>query len=167
MAAVSEDEAVLRDYKCDVLVKSIGYKSIEMEGVPFDARRNVIPHEFGCVKDQETGELKLGLYVAGWIKRGPVGIVDATLRDSLETFRMLKHHLETDVLPEKTGSIEDTRALFKRAEGATKDFAVIDKDHWQKIKDAEIGRGKDLGKVKEKIVSRSEMFTVAAENPQQ
>ena len=91
-----EDESALRDYKCDVLVKSIGYKSLKMDGVPFDPKRNVIPHEFGCVKDPETGELDIGLYVAGWIKRGPVGIVDATLRDSMETFKMLKHHMETD-----------------------------------------------------------------------
>ena len=89
------------------MVKSIGYKSLEMDGVPFDHKKSVIPHEFGCVKDPESGELDIGLYVAGWIKRGPVGIVDATLRDSMETFRMLKHHLENDMLPGKTGTIED------------------------------------------------------------
>lgn len=92
----SPDESALRDYKCDVLVKSIGYRSLAMSGVPFDQKRSVIPHEFGCVKDPDSGKLELGLYVAGWIKRGPVGIIDATLRDSMETFRMLKHHLETD-----------------------------------------------------------------------
>ena len=103
-----EDESVLRDYKCDCLVKSIGYKSLMMDGVPFDHRKSVIPHEFGCVKDPESGELDIGLYVAGWIKRGPVGIVDATLRDSMETFRMLRHHLENDMIAEKTGTIEET-----------------------------------------------------------
>ena len=167
MPSDSADEAALRDYKCDVLVKSIGYKSVKMEGVPFDPRRNVIPHEFGCVKDLSTGELKLGLYVAGWIKRGPVGIVDATLRDSMETFKMLKHHLDTDMLPEKTGSIEDTKALFKKTEGVAKNFSVIDKENWHTIKEVEIGRGKTLGKVKEKIIERSEMFTVVAQKPQQ
>mmetsp|Transcript_47332 Transcript_47332/g.62630 ORF Transcript_47332/g.62630 Transcript_47332/m.62630 type:complete len:284 (-) Transcript_47332:403-1254(-) len=45
------DEDTLRDYKCDVLVKSIGYKSLPMSGVPFDNKRAIIPHEFGCVKD--------------------------------------------------------------------------------------------------------------------
>ena len=84
-----------------------------MDGVPFDERRSVIPHEFGCVKDPETGELDVGLYVAGWIKRGPVGIVDATLRDSMETFKMLKHHMENDMLPEKMTSIEETQSMFR------------------------------------------------------
>lgn len=100
IARDDDDESALRNLNCDVLVKSIGYKSVEMEGVPFDHKRSVIPHEFGCVKDPKTGELDVGLYVAGWIKRGPVGIVDATLRDSIETFKMVKHHLECDIIPE-------------------------------------------------------------------
>lgn len=147
--------------KCDALVKSIGYKSVEMNGVPFDHRRNVIPHEFGCVKDPVTEELNVGLYVAGWIKRGPVGIVDSTLRDSMETFRMLKHHLENDMLPEKTASIDESKALFKTSQT---NFQVINKAQWQKIKDCEISRGQKLGKVKEKIVERAEMFNVATES---
>ena len=107
------DEPVLKDYKCDVLVKSIGYRSQRMSGVPFDEKRAVIPHEFGCVLDPENGNmLEVGLYVAGWIKRGPVGIVDATLRDSMETFKMLKHHLDNEMLPNKYTSIEDTLSLF-------------------------------------------------------
>ena len=108
-----DDETALRNLDCDVLVKSIGYRSVEMDGVPFDHKRSVIPHEFGCVKDPETGKLDVGLYVAGWIKRGPVGIVDATLRDSIETFKMVKHHLECDVLPSSEATIEDVQSLFK------------------------------------------------------
>ena len=124
MVDTSDDQDALRNLKCDTLVKSIGYKSVEMEGVPFDSKRNVIPHEFGCVKDTITGHLHVGLYVAGWIKRGPVGIVDATLRDSMETFKMLKHHLENDMLPEKTSTIEETLALFShdKAAASARDF---------------------------------------------
>ena len=48
-----------------------------------------------------------GLYVSGWLKRGPVGIIDSTLRDSIDTFRIIKHHMECDMLPEKTTSVED------------------------------------------------------------
>lgn len=40
----------------------------------------------------------MGLYCAGWVKRGPVGIIDATLRDAMETFKMMKHHLENDLI---------------------------------------------------------------------
>jgi len=93
-----------------------------MDGVPFDSRRCVIPHEFGCVKDMETGKLNVGLYVAGWIKRGPVGIVDATLRDSMETFKMVKHHLESDMLPERTSTIQDIYNLLQKEQNDDKGF---------------------------------------------
>lgn len=92
------DDPVLNELQCDALIKSIGYKSLQIQGVPFDSKRNVIPHSFGCVKDPITEQLLVGLYCAGWVKRGPVGIIDATLRDSMETFRMIKHHLESDML---------------------------------------------------------------------
>ena len=144
-----------------MLVKSIGYRSLKMDGVPFDPRRNVIPHEFGCVKDPETGELDVGLYVAGWIKRGPVGIVDATLRDSMETFKMLKHHMENDELSERTTTLGETQLGLRKPNEDNNSFQVIDKDGWQKVKDEEISRGKGLGKIKEKIVDRAEMFSVA------
>ena len=85
-----------------------------MDGVPFDSKKSVIPHEYGCVKDPETGKVDIGLYVAGWIKRGPVGIVDATLRDSMETFKMVKHHLENDYLVEHKGTVEDIKRLLRK-----------------------------------------------------
>lgn len=84
-----------------MLIKSIGYKSLAMPDVPFDKKKNIIPNSFGCIKNTETDKLEVGLYCAGWVKRGPVGIIDATLRDSMETFRMIKHHLENDLLTEK------------------------------------------------------------------
>ena len=83
-----------------------------MEGVPFDEKKSVIPHEVGCVLDPETGKLQVGLYVAGWIKRGPVGIIDATLRDSLETFRMLKHHMENGLLRASSTSVSEVRDML-------------------------------------------------------
>ena len=101
------DPEAYQNSKCDVLIKSIGYKSLEMPGVPFDMKRNIIPNSFGCVKDLETGKLQVGLYCAGWVKRGPVGIIDATLRDSTETFHMLKHHIEHDLIQERTISKEE------------------------------------------------------------
>lgn len=45
------DEKV--DLECDALIKSIGYRSIAMHGVPFDSRKAVIPHEHGCVLGED------------------------------------------------------------------------------------------------------------------
>jgi NADPH-dependent glutamate synthase beta subunit-like oxidoreductase len=92
----------------EVVVKSIGYQTTPIEGVPFDKRKHTIPHHFGCVVDPEQDNKELiGLYVAGWAKRGPIGIIDATLRDTKETFGIIKHHLETKQLQPKSTSIDE------------------------------------------------------------
>lgn len=109
------------------MIKSIGYKSLQVDGVPWDHKSNTIPNSFGCVVDPANGELQTGLYCAGWVKRGPVGIIDATLRDALETFRMIKHHLETDMLKASDITTEDAKALLKQ--GAP----LVETSGWGKI----------------------------------
>jgi hypothetical protein len=52
------------------------------------------------------------MYVAGWAKRGPNGIIDATLRDSMDTFRFIKHHLEEDVLTSHNHSVDHVMKLL-------------------------------------------------------
>ena len=83
----AEDDLVLSHLKCDAFIKSVGYKSERIPGLPWDDKKHVIPHSYGCIEDPKTEQLLIGLYCAGWVKRGPVGIIDATLRDSLETFK--------------------------------------------------------------------------------
>ena len=79
----------------DIVIKSVGYKTLPMAGVPYNEKKFTVPHEFGCVVDPSNDNRPIpGLYVAGWAKRGPVGIIDATLRDSKDTFNVIKHHLE-------------------------------------------------------------------------
>ncbi len=57
--------------------------------------------------DPDTKKMDIGLYCAGWVKRGPVGIIDATLRDSMDTFRVIKHHLDSDMLPATIPVVEE------------------------------------------------------------
>ena len=114
-AVVSDepDSSVFSDLKCDAFIKSIGYKSLRIPGLPFDERRHTIPHSYGCIEDTNTKQLLVGLYCAGWVKRGPVGIIDATLRDTMETFKQMKFHLDADILPARTTSIDEIKQLFE------------------------------------------------------
>ena len=97
----------------------------------------------------------MGLYCAGWVKRGPVGIIDATLRDSMETFRMIKHHLEGDLLPEKHTSREEVVEML----GSNLE-RIVTMDKWEKIRDFEIDAGRVKGKLKEKILDKEEMLKI-------
>jgi ferredoxin--NADP+ reductase len=68
---------------------SIGYRGVPMPDVPFDARTGTIPNRAGRVIDPASGEPVEGVYVAGWIKRGPSGFIGTNRSCALETVRAL------------------------------------------------------------------------------
>jgi NADPH-dependent glutamate synthase beta subunit-like oxidoreductase len=61
---------------CGLVLTSIGYKSTPMSSVPFDERSATVPSTAGRVAGEER------LYVAGWMKRGPTGIVGTNIPDA-------------------------------------------------------------------------------------
>ncbi|CAG9461570.1 unnamed protein product [Pedinophyceae sp. YPF-701] len=65
----------------DLVLKAVGYKSLALPGVPFDSDRGVVPNEAGRVLD-DNGEPMPGLYVTGWLRRGPTGIIATNLHDA-------------------------------------------------------------------------------------
>ena len=96
---ISPDESLPEPVTIDskLIVKSIGYKTLPIAGVPYNLKSGTIPHEHGCVIDPlNNNSPMVGLYVAGWAKRGATGINDATLRDAKATYNLIKHHVETD-----------------------------------------------------------------------
>jgi NADPH-dependent glutamate synthase beta subunit-like oxidoreductase len=70
-----------------LVLRSIGYQSIPLAGAPFDARAHVIPNSGGVVDDGEGqgAEGSARLYCAGWVKRGPTGVILSTMNDAFET----------------------------------------------------------------------------------
>jgi len=99
------------------------------------------------------------MYVCGWLKRGPVGIIDSTLRDSVETFRIIKHHLECDLLPEKYTSVEEVLKQISIVQDK-----LVDYQEWKKIDKVERERGSKIGKIREKILTKDEMHQIIKED---
>ncbi|XP_031100660.1 NADPH:adrenodoxin oxidoreductase, mitochondrial-like isoform X2 [Ipomoea triloba] len=76
------------DLECRLVLKSIGYKSVCVEGLPFDPQNGIVPNIRGRVLSDSTGDLtevEKGLYVCGWLKRGPTGIIATNLYCAEET----------------------------------------------------------------------------------
>jgi ferredoxin--NADP+ reductase len=71
-----------------LVLRSVGYQSVPLPGVPFDARTNTVPNASGRVLS-ETGEPLPGEYVAGWLKRGPTGVIGTNKADAAETVQAL------------------------------------------------------------------------------
>ncbi len=140
------------ELKCGLLFRSIGYRGIPIKGLPFHDQWGIIPNQEGRVADSE--HIFPGLYTAGWIKRGPSGVIGTNKPDSEET---VKHLLEdmSDLNPCKNPSDEAIIGLLKEL-----NVRFISFEEWKKIDAAEIARGQESGKSREKFVSLDEMLSV-------
>jgi ferredoxin--NADP+ reductase len=68
-----------------LVFRSVGYQGVPLPGLPFDERWGVILNQQGRVLDPGTSQPLPGLYTAGWIKRGPTGVIGTNKPDALET----------------------------------------------------------------------------------
>ena len=137
---------------CGLFFRSVGYRGVELPGVPFEARRGVFPNEAGRIVAE--GAPVPGLYAAGWIKRGPSGVIGTNKPDSVETVRKL-----LEDLPGLPGcETPDTAPLRELL--AERDVRVVSYADWQRIDAAETARGKPRGKPREKFTTVAEMLAV-------
>ena len=74
--------------EAQLVLRSVGYQSVPLPGVPFDARTHTVPNGSGRVLS-EAGEPLPGEYVAGWLKRGPTGVIGTNKADAAETVQAL------------------------------------------------------------------------------
>ena len=138
---------------CGLVFRSIGYRGVPIPGLPFDESRGTVPHSSGRVADGlETLE---GLYVTGWLKRGPTGIIGTNRADSVETVQSLLAELPKICDREKPGA-EALRPLL-----AGRGIRVLNYQDWLMIDAAEIDRGKPKGKPREKFTRIHEMLAVS------
>ena len=84
-----------------MVLRSVGYQSVPLPGVPFDRRTHTVPNAAGRVLS-ETGEPLPGEYVAGWLKRGPTGVIGTNKADAAETVQSLLADLAGGPAPGET-----------------------------------------------------------------
>jgi ferredoxin--NADP+ reductase len=136
---------------CGTLFRSVGYRGVALPGVPFNESAGIIPNDGGRV--MHDGKPVAGLYVAGWIKRGPSGIIGTNKPDSFETVKALLADL-----PALARAAEPSRdALLSFLKSRVR---VVGYDDWRQIDAAEVERGTLIGKPREKFTSIDEMLSV-------
>lgn len=136
---------------CGVLFRSIGYSGVAIPGVPFDPKRGVIPNRDGRVLDDNGSEVP-GLYAAGWIKRGPTGIIGTNRADAVATVKSLLADLPRLCREPKPGATRLAPLLTERG------VRVVSWDDWCRIDAAEVARGQRNGKPREKYTAVAEML---------
>lgn len=155
--------------------RSIGYKSVALPGfpqlgIPFDDGRGIICNDGQGRVARETrtpgAAMRLapfpGLYCAGWVKRGPTGVIGSTMQDAFMTADAIVEDWASQApfLPEtaQTADAAGWEAVqFESVQSAAAPV-VVGWDDWQKIDRAERERGQKAGKEREKFVKTEDML---------
>ncbi|HTQ05836.1 MAG TPA: FAD-dependent oxidoreductase [Polyangiaceae bacterium] len=136
-----------------LVIRSIGYQGLPLPGTPFDAKRGVVPNDHGRVLAVDGSRVP-GLYVTGWIKRGPTGLIGTNKACAKETADQALAELDSLPIPTLDPSELD-RLLAERG------VEVVSYDGWLALDAAEKARGAEKGKVRDKLASVRAMLDAA------
>ncbi len=139
----------------DLVFRSVGYRGVPIPDVPFNDKQGVIPNDKGQVLDPAIGRTMHGLYVAGWIKRGPSGVIGTNKPDALETVHSMMEELAAGSVP--TPSKPETGAVEALLRGRQPRY-VSYKD-WLRLDEIETSRGRELGRPRLKFSRVEDMLT--------
>ncbi len=123
--------------KCGLVVTAIGYEADSLDGIPY---------ERGKVVNRE-GHVAGNLYVVGWAKRGPSGVIGTNKSDAADVMKLLASHLGN---PKDSGDITELIT----------DKTIVTQKHWEAINTAEVAAGEPLGKPRKKAVSREDLLNL-------
>jgi len=124
--------------KCGLVITAIGYEAASLEGISY---------EKGKVLNTE-GRVGENVYVVGWAKRGPSGVIGTNKSDAADVMKLLVEDLKD---PKNSGDITDVITHNK----------VVTQQHWQAINAAEVAAGEPLGKPRRKFVDHKELLNSA------
>ena len=124
--------------KCGLVITAIGYEAKSIPGIPY---------ERGKVKNTD-GRVDENLYVVGWAKRGPSGVIGTNKSDASEVMKLLVEDLKS---AKNNGDISDL----------LKEKKFVSQSHWEAINAAEVASGEPLGKPRKKFVSREDLLKIA------
>lgn len=123
--------------KCGLVITAIGYEAASIAGVPYE--RGKVLNSDGYVSEN--------LYVVGWAKRGPSGVIGTNKSDASDVMKLLVSSLKPT---KNNGDVSDLLA----------DKKFVSQPHWEAINAAEVAAGEPLGKPRRKIISKAKMLEI-------
>ena len=138
---------------CGLVFRSVGYHGVGVPGTPFDARAGTMPNAAGRVLGEDGSPIP-GLYCAGWIKRGPTGVIGTNKKDATETVELLLEDARAGRIPERSG--ESIDGLL-----AERNVQVVTYGGWESIDAVERARGEPQGRPRVKLGTWDELLEAA------
>ena len=161
VVAVPTDER--ETIPCGLVFRSVGYHGVAVPEVPFDEARGTIRNDCGRVLVDDGVPLS-GVYCAGWIKRGPTGIIGTNKKDAMETIQLLLEDAEAGRIAHRENATAEAVDALLDERGVRR----IVYAGWLAIDALERLRGEPLGRPRVKVVTWDELReaaeAVAAEN---
>ena len=134
---------------CGLVFRSVGYHGVGLPGVIFDEKSGTIPNE--------CGRIEPGVYCAGWIKRGPTGVIGTNKKDATETVELLLDDAAAGRLPPKP----EATAAGVDALLAERGVRVVEYAGWSAIDEVERAAGEKSGRPRVKLCSWDELLAAA------
>jgi ferredoxin/flavodoxin---NADP+ reductase len=145
-----------RRLNAGLVLTSIGYRGKAIRDLPFDESAAVVPNDGGRVVDPESRQPVPGAYVAGWIKRGPTGFIGTNKSCSFQTVAALVADFNAGKLTDPPAKLGALATLVHARQPA-----VVDSAGWRAINAAEIARGGDDGRPRNKFTDVADMLAAA------
>ena len=121
--------------KCGLVITAIGYEAASIPGIPYERGKVV----------NTDGRVNENLFVVGWAKRGPSGVIGTNKSDASDVMKLLVADLKS---AKNSGDVSDL----------LKDKKFVSQSHWEEINAAEVAAGEPLGKPRKKAILREELL---------
>ena len=143
------------DLQAGLVFRSVGYRGSPLPDVPFHEEWGSIHNELGRVTDGNGNNVE-GLYCAGWIKRGPTGVIGTNKTDAQETVKCMVEDMEAGLCFSPS---ESSGAIVGLLQSRQPD--LISYDDWSRIDAYELAAGDAEGRPRVKLTSVPDMLKVA------
>lgn len=145
------------DIPCGLVLRSIGYRGAAVPDVPFDDARGTIPNQAGRVLASPHGEPLTGVYTAGWIKRGPSGVIGTNKKCAGDTVQTLIDDYIAGRLAAPPASVEELTALLESRQPRALDYS-----DWLAVDRHELSAGKEHDRPRVKVVDVEDILALAS-----
>ena len=137
-----------------LVLRSVGYKGLPVEGVPYNERNGTIPNEVGRIIDPATERPRYGEYVVGWAKRGPTGVIGTNKPDAIESVNSMLEDLSSERIEPAPDA--DPAAVVELLQARNVRFVTM--DEWGKLNEMELSKGKAQGRPRVKFTDLDTML---------
>jgi ferredoxin--NADP+ reductase len=137
-----------------LVFRSVGYRGVPLAGVPFNDKWGVILNDTGRVLDPDVKQPVVGEYAAGWIKRGPTGVIGTNKPDAAQTVACMME----DLAAGRVRSVEEPEAAAAERLMRERQPRCFSYQDWLRLNELEVANGRAVGRPRVKFTRIEDML---------